>query len=167
MADLSFILLGAIFVMLGWYWGGTTASRTTAVATGIPAALLGGVAIFADSPPVWVWALAGLGATFGALVALGALWEAPGDRALGLYALFFGIAAALIAGAVVQETDEFTNQALAAVVVVVVQAFIFISAALTPEHRGFRNFVGWLTLVGGALVAFLGFAESLAITIQG
>lgn len=167
MTELTFILLGAILASYGWYWGGVTDGRTTAVATGIPAAILGGLTVFSvagNTPSVAGWALTALAGVFGMLVALSALWEVQVDRTLGLYSLFFGIAAALIAGAFVSEAGVFTLAALAAVVLVVVLAFMFIAGALIPEVRGFRSFVGWLTLVGGAVVALIGLAPTLGVT---
>jgi hypothetical protein len=166
MAELTLVLLGAILVSLGWYWGGVTDSRTTAVATAIPALLLTGVTIFtaaAASPAVAVWGLAGLSAVLGGLVAATTNWEIGGDRTLGLYSLFFALASGLAAGALVREAGQLTTAGLGALIVAIVAGLIFISGALIPAVRGFRSFVGWVTLVLGAVVAFLGFAPSLGI----
>lgn len=167
MAEITFVLLGAVLVMYGWYWGGVTASRTTAIAVGIPAAILGGITIFQGDEPA-IWALGGLGAVFGALVALTAWWDMAADRTVGLYALLAGLGAILTTAALVNQdpNNELSNDSFTAIVLAVAYALVFISAGLVPENRGFRNFVGWAVLVLGAVVAFFGFAAGLDVTIN-
>ncbi len=166
MEELIFVLLGAILVTYGWYWGGVTESRSTGVATGIPAAILGGIVIF-GSADIWVTAVAAVGATFGALVAFGALWETAADRTQGLFALLAALVAVLSVAALLTPSGaEFETNTFAYLVLAVAWAFVFISAGLTPGERGFRNFVGWLVLIAGAVVAFMGYAPALEITFQ-
>lgn len=168
MLELALILFGATAIGLGWFWGGVTEARTTAVWTGIPAILLSGIVIFsaaASSPTLPVWAFAAAAAILAGLVAAEIGWGVIGDRSLGLYALFFAAAAALVVGGLAIEADEFTIQALGALIAAGIGALIFIASALLPHVKGFRNFAGWAILVAGAVVAFLGFAPSLEITL--
>lgn len=164
MEALIYILLGAILVTYGWYWGGVTESRSTAAATAVPAAILAGATVFNPAgADTTVWALGGLSAIFGTLVALSAYWETAIDRTLGLYSLFFAVAVALVAAGFATAGNAVGS--LAAIVLAGVFALIFISAALVPGVRGFRAFVGWVTLVAGALVAFLGFVPALGVAL--
>ncbi len=165
MEELIFVLLGAILVTYGWYWGGVTESRTTGVATGVPALILAGVVIF-DTPPVEVAAVAGVGAVFGVLVALSALWETAADRSLGLFALFAALVTILTIAAISNATEQFETNSLAYVGLAVAWGLVFVSAALTPENRPFRNLVGWILLGAGALVAFMAYAPALEITFN-
>jgi hypothetical protein len=42
----------------------------------------------------------------------------------------------------------------------------FISAALVPSNKGFKSFVGWLTLGAGVVLAYIGYAfEAFGSTI--
>lgn len=163
--EITFVLIGAVLVTYGWYWGGVSESRTTGIATAIPAIVLGGIVVF-DTPSIEVAAVAATGAVFGGIVAASATADAAADRAQGLFALFAGIVAVLSIAAVAEMTNQFETDSLAYLVLAITYAFIFISAGLTPAVRGFRNFVGWLTLVAGAVVAFLGYAPALGITFN-
>jgi hypothetical protein len=42
----------------------------------------------------------------------------------------------------------------------------FISAALVPDNRGFKAFVGWFTLFAGAALLYFGFANALDAAID-
>lgn len=167
MFEVSLVLLGAILVMYGWYAGGVTESRTTAVATGIPAAILGGIAIFTQDTAVTTWALAGTGAVLGALIALSAYWEVVADRAVGLYSLFFGIVTILITSALAREAEQLDERSTGSLILTIAAALIFVSQGLIPQVRGFYRFVGWAVLVLGAVVAFFGFATALGVEIGG
>lgn len=164
MEALTYILLGAAMVAYGWYRVGVTESRTTAVVTGAAALILAGTAIFnpAGSPPsVPLWALMGLSAIFGGLAALTALWEVTEERTLGLYSLFFAVAALLIAGALASTGASFLGAGVG-VILAVVFGLLFLSGIL-PAQSGFRRFTGWVTLIGGAVVALIGFAPLLGV----
>lgn len=165
MLELTLVLLGAILVMYGWHAGGVTESRTTAIATGIPAAVLGGVTIFAGGPPVATWALAGSGTVLGALVALSAYWEVVADRTVGLYSLFFLLVTILSTAAIAREADQITTAAVGIIVLAIAAALVFVASGLIPQVRGFYRFMGWAVLVLGAVVAFFGFAEALGVQI--
>lgn len=164
MEALTYILLGAAMVAYGWYRVGVTEARTTGVVTGAAALILAGVAIFnpaGSAPPVPIWALTGLSAIFGGLVALGALWEVSEERTLGLYSLFFALAALLIAGAAAA-TGVSILAAGVGVILAVTFGLLFLSGIL-PAHRSFHSFTGWVTLIAGAVVTVIGFAPVVGL----
>ncbi len=167
MGDLALVLVGATLATLGWYWGGVTDSRTSSVALGAAAAVLLGVTIFAAAggpPALPVWALAGVTGVWAGLITAAVRWEVGGDRTLGLYSLFVALAAVLSTVGLVRDAGALTVTALGALVVAVAAALIFISGALIPAVRGFRSFVGWVTLIAGAVVAVLGFGPSIGLS---
>ncbi|GMQ86059.1 MAG: hypothetical protein BMS9Abin07_1631 [Acidimicrobiia bacterium] len=160
------ILLGAILITYGWYWGGVTESRSTAVAVGGLSLVLGGIAIFnPGEADVIVWAVAGLTAVFGLLAAASAYWEQSPDRTLGLYSLLLAVAALLSVGADVNATDNLNTLGIAGLILAGVFALVFVAGALVPGTRAFRSLIGWVMLVAGAVVAFLGYAEAIGISV--
>lgn len=167
MGDLALITTGGALVGLGWYWGGVADARTSAVVTGSAAVVLLGVTIFgaAGSPELPTWALAAVSGIWAGVITAVVRWEIGADRALGLYSLFAALAAILVAAALIRDADELTVTALGAFVVALVGGLIFISGALIPTARPFRSFVGWVTLIAGAAIAFLGFGPSLGLTL--
>lgn len=160
----TLVLIGAALVMLGWYWGGVTDSRTTVVATGVPAALLLGVAIFSaaagKTPALPIWAMAGSLAVWAGLMAATTRWEISSDRTLGLYSLFVVLVTLLAAGALVRSN---VLEAVAAVILAIDAILIFITSGVIPAVRGFRMFVGWITLIVGAVVTIIGFAPAFGL----
>ena len=162
--ELAFVMLGAILVTYGWYWGGVTEARTSAYAMGTGSIVLG---LFAVNNPGAVpgWSLFGLGAMFGVLATANAWNESAQDRTYGLFALFFAVAAVFGVIADLEANTDMTDLGLAALVLAVVTGLHFISAALVPSNKGFKALTGWLTLGGGAFIAFLGFAESVGSSI--
>ena len=87
--ELALVLLGAIFVTYGWYWGGITEARTTAYAVGATSLILAFTASFQGASSVTAGSLVALGAVFGLLAAANAWNESAQDRTYGLFALFF------------------------------------------------------------------------------
>lgn len=162
--ELAFVLLGAILVTYGWYWGGVTEARTSAYAMGTASIILGLFAAF-NAAAVPAWSLFALGAMFGILATANAWNESAQDRTYGLFALFFAIAALLGVAADNEAFGEMTDYGLGALVLAVVALLHFISAALVPANKGFKGLVGWVTLISGAFIAFLGFAESIGSSI--
>ena len=162
--ELAFVTLGAILVTYGWYWGGVTEARTSAYAMGTGSIILG---LWAASNPAAVpaWSLFAIGAMFGMLATANAWNESTEDRTYGLFALFFSLAALLGVFADNEAFGELTDYGLGALVLAVVLALHFISAALVPSNKGFKSLVGWITLLGGAFIAYLGFAESIGGSI--
>jgi hypothetical protein len=164
--EIALVLLGAIFVTYGWYWGGITEARTTAYAVGFISLILGFAAAFQGAPSVTAGSLVALGAAFGVLAAANAWNESAQDRTYGLFALFFALGAFMAVAADQTANDTMTDFGLAALVAGVVLVMHFISAALVPGNRGFKSFVGWLTLGGGVVLAYIGYAfEAFGTTI--
>jgi hypothetical protein len=83
-----------------------------------------------------------------------------------MFALFFAIAALLGVAADNEAFGTMTDYGLGAMVLAIVAFLHFISAALVPSNKGFKALAGWITLAGGAFLAFLGFAESIGSSIM-
>lgn len=167
MGDLALVVVGAALATLGWYWGGITDSRTSSVALGAAAAVLLGITVFAaagTAPALPVWALAGVTGVWAGLVAAVVRWEIGGDRTLGLFSLFVALATVLSAAGLIRAEGGLTTTALGALAVTLAAVLLFVSGALIPGVRGFRSFVGWVTLLLGAVTAVLGFGPSLGIS---
>ncbi len=160
--DVALVLLGAIFVTYGWYWGGVTESRTTAYALGAAAFMFGLWFAFSGGAggDAVAGSMLGFGAIYGFLAASNAWNESAQDRTYGMFALLFGIVALFgyMYFADAHAAGQYGYGALLAGVVFVLH---FISAALVPANRGFKNFVGWLTLIAGAALVFFGFAYAM------
>ena len=158
---MEFVLLGAIFVTYGWYWGGVTEARTTAYAIGAASLMLGfGFAFGELGGNVAFGSMAALGAVFGLLATANAWNESAQDRTYGLFALFFGLAAFLGLMADLEANSDMTDAGLAALLIGVTLVMHFISAALVPSNKGFKALVGWITLIVGVFVAIIPFAEA-------
>ncbi len=167
MGDLTLILVGALLVSIGWLWGGVTDSRTTAVAAVVPAAMLLGITVFTASsaPDTPTWAFAAISAVWAGLFAATTRWEVSDDRTLGLFSLFVAITAGLVAGGLINADEELTVTSLGVIVSAGAAVLVFISGALIPSVRAFRNFAGWALLILGAATTFLGLATSLDVTL--
>lgn len=162
--ELAFVTLGAILVTYGWYWGGVTEARTSAYAMGTGSVILGLFAAF-NPAAVPAWSLFAIGAMFGILATANAWNESAQDRTYGLFALFFAFAALLGVAADNNANGTMTDPGLGALVLAVVGVLHFISAALVASNKGFKAFVGWVTLIAGAFIAFIGFAASIGSSI--
>jgi len=162
--ELAFVLLGSILVTYGWYWGGVTEARTSAYAMGTGSVILGLFAAF-NPAAVPAWSLFALGAVFGMLATANAWNESTQDRTYGLFALFFAFSALLGVAADNEAFGEMTDYGLGALILAVVAGLHFISAALVPSNKGFKALAGWITLAGGAFLAYIGFAASIGSSI--
>ncbi len=163
---MELVLLGAIFVTYGWYWGGVTEARTTAYAMGVASLILGFTAAFDAPSTVAMGSLVGLGAVYGILATANAWNESAQDRTYGLFALFFGLAAFLGLAADLEANPDMTDAGLAALLIGGTMVMHFIAAALVPANKGFKALVGWVTLIVGAVIAIIAFApEAFGNTI--
>jgi hypothetical protein len=157
------IVLGAILATYGWYWGGVTDGRTTAIGVGAGASILAGLSVFRPGDAsTAVWSIAALGAVMGGLAAIGAYAERRTDRTAGLFGLYFGLAAALAAGTL-GVANDFGAFGIASVLLAVVAGLVFVAGALVPQSRGYRAFVGWVMLVAGAAIGLLGYLPGLGV----
>ena len=166
--DVALILLGAILVTYGWYWGGVTESRTTAYALGAASLMFG--FWFAFTGGAGGDAVAGsmlaFAAIFGLLAASNAWNESSQDRTYGMFALLFAIGSFFTYfyfADSVRASATPAQYGFGALVAGVVFLLHFISAALISDNRGFKAFVGWMTLIAGAALVFFGFANALGV----
>lgn len=160
--DVALIVIGGILFMYGWFWGGVTEARTTAYAIGASAFMLGLWFAFSGGAggDAVGGALVGFGAVFGFLAAANAWNESAQDRTYGMFALLFGIVA--LFGFMYFSDNEAPGQySFASLLLGIVLLLHFISAGLVADNRGFKQFVGWLTLIAGVVLVYFGFAEAL------
>jgi hypothetical protein len=175
--NLYLILVGATLATLGWGWSGIAASRAAWVATGVPALLLAGITIFAvlagsneaafpksESEFVAVWAFGAVAAVLGGVAAAMGAWGVASDLAFGFFAFFFSAGAALSTAAyAVAASGGFNILALGLLMSSVAGGLIFLSAAVVPGSRGLRGVAGWLLVLFGISVAFLGYAPLIHV----
>ncbi|MBI5156906.1 MAG: hypothetical protein HZA58_02700 [Acidimicrobiia bacterium] len=159
---MELVLLGAILVTYGWYWGGVTESRTTAYALGLASFILALTFAFSGGGDVVSGSWWALGAIFGFLAAANAWNESSQDRTYGMFALLFGVVA-FFSYVYLADAGAAAQYGYAALLVGVVMLLHFISAGLVADNRGFKAFVGWMTLIAGAALVFFGFAEALGV----
>lgn len=166
MLELSLILWGAAAASLGWYWGGVTEARTSWVPIGVSGLVLAGITIFGTGAPAEgtlpVWAFAAVSAIGAGLAAAEVGWGVVSDKTLGFYALLFAAAAGLSTAGIAKAADEFTIEALGTLLAAIGGAIVFIGGALMPS-KTFRVVMGWLLVLGGFGVGFLGFARSIGV----
>jgi hypothetical protein len=160
--DITLILLGAVLVTYGWYWGGITESRTTAYALGVGALLLGLTFAFTggaggDAIGGSLWAY---GAIFAFLAAANAWNESSQDRTYGMFALLFAVVA-FFGFMYFSDNDAPGQYTLSALLLVATFFLHFVSASLVADNRGFKATVGWLTLGVGFVLVYFGFADVL------
>ena len=160
--DIALVVLGAVLATYGWYWGGVTESRTTAYALGVGAFLLsltfaftGGAGGDAVLGSIWAY-----GAIFAFLAAANAWNESSQDRTYGMFALLFGVVA-FFGYMFFMDNDAPGQYTYAALLAGVTFLLHFISASLVADNRGFKAFVGWLTLGVGIALVYFGFADAL------
>jgi peptidoglycan/LPS O-acetylase OafA/YrhL len=162
--DVALVLLGAIFVTYGWYWGGITESRTTAYALGAASFMFGFWFAFSGGAggDAVAGSMIGFSAIFGLLAAANAWNESSQDRTYGMFALLFGIVA-IFGYFYFADQGAPSQYGYGALIAGVVLLLHFISAALVHANRGFKSFVGWMTLIAGAVLVFFGFAVALGV----
>ncbi|HAX81898.1 MAG TPA: hypothetical protein DCY40_04950 [Actinobacteria bacterium] len=166
--DITLVLLGVVLITYGWYWAGITESRTTAYALGVGSLLLALTFAFTggqggDAIGGGLWAL---GAIFAFLAAANAWNESSQDRTYGMFALLFAVGAFFAFMAFDTAGDIAGQYSYSALLLVVTFIMHFISAALVPDNRGFKAFVGWFTLFAGAALLYFGFANALDAAID-
>ena len=165
--DVALIVLGAIFVTYGWFWGGVTEARTTAYALAAASVMLAlwfGFSGGAGGDAVGGTTVA-FSAIFGFLAAANAWNESAQDRTFGMFALLFAIVSFF--GFMYFIDNSAPGQyTYAAILIGVTLALHFISAGLVHHNRGFKGVVGWVTLFAGIVLVYFGFAEALGSGIE-
>ena len=169
--------MGALRATLGWGWAGMAASRAAWVATGVPALLLAGITIFAvlagsneaafprsESEFVAVWTFGAVAAVLGGVASSMGAWGVASDLAFGFYAFFFAAATGLSTAAyAVASSSGFDILALGLLIAAVAGLLVFLSAAIVPGARGLRGVSGWLLVLAGLGIAFLGYAPLIHV----
>ena len=165
MLQLALIVLGAAYTGLGAVWAGAVVGRSNWLGIGVPALLLVGITVFtaSDRAPLAVWAFAATAAVFTSVAAATVSWGVVGDATLGLFALFFVGAAALSTGGWANRQGEFTIEALGTLFAALAAALVVAGALVVPRVLAFRRVAGWLLVVAGISVAFLGYARSIDV----
>jgi hypothetical protein len=159
--DVGLIVLGAVLVTYGWYWGGVTESRTSAYAMGAGALMLGlNFAFGGGGGDAVLGSFLALGAIFAFLATANAWNESSQDRTYGMFALLFAVAS-LLSFFYFSDIGAAAQYGFAALALVAVLVLHFISASLVPANRGFKAVAGWATLFAGAALVVFGFADAL------
>ena len=165
MLELSLVLWGGAAAALGWYWAGVTEGRTTWVPLAGASIILAGITVFsAGDAPLPVWAFTAVSAVAAGLLAAEVGWGVVSDATLGFGGLFYAAAAGLSTAGIANAADDFTIQSLGTLIAAVGGALVFISAALAAPSAVFRRVLGWMFVIAGFGVAFIGYAPSIDVT---
>jgi hypothetical protein len=165
--ELSLVVFGLATVTLGWYWAGVAEGRTSWVPLAGASAVLAGIAIFAaGDTPISVWGFAAIAAAGSGLAAAEVGWGIVSDRTLGLFALAAAGAFALSCASWAKDTGpggHFDIQALGLLLAAVGAALAFVASTLVPPSLVFRRVLGWLLVLAGFGIGFIGYAPSLNV----
>ena len=163
MIHISLVLWGVAAATLGWYWAGVAEGRTSWVPLAGVATLLTGISAFAPGDTsISVWAFAGVTAVGAALAAAETGWGIVSDRTLGFASLAGAGVFALCCASWARET-HFDIVALGLLVAAVGAGLAFVASALVPPSMVFRRLLGWMLVLAGFGVGFIGFAPSLNV----
>ena len=167
MLELSLVLWGLAAATIGWYWAGVAEGRTSWVPLAGVAAILAGIAVFAaGDTPISVWAFAAVAGAGAGLAAAEVGWGVVSDRTFGLYALAAAGVFALCCASWSKATGpggHFDILALGLLLAAVGAALACLAATLIPPSMVFRRVLGWLMVLAGFGVGFIGFAPSLGV----
>jgi hypothetical protein len=166
--QLSLVLWGLGAATIGWYWAGVSEGRTSWVPLAGTGIVLAGVAVFAaGDTPVAVWAFAAIAAAGAGLAAAETGWGVVSDRTFGFFSLAaagaYALSAATWAKAGGGGADHFDILALGLVLAAVGASLAFIAATLVPPSMIFRRVLGWMLVLAGFGVGFIGYAPSLNV----
>jgi hypothetical protein len=165
--QLSLVVFGIAAATLGWYWAGVSEGRTSWVPLAGAAAVLTGITAFAaGDTPISVWGFAAVAAAGSALAAAEVGWGVVSDRTLGFFSLAAAGAFALSCASWAKSTGpggHFDILALGLLLAAVGAALAFVAAALVPPSIVFRRVLGWLLVLAGFGIGFIGYAPSLNV----
>jgi hypothetical protein len=165
--QLSLVVWGVGAATLGWYWAGVAEGRTSWVPLAGAGAVLTGITIFAaGDTPIAVWGFAAVSAAGFGLAAAETGWGVVSDRSFGFYALAAAGAYALSCASWAKAGGpggHFDIIALGLLIAAVGAAMAFIAATLVPPSMVFRRVLGWLLVLAGFGVGFIGYAPSLNV----
>lgn len=167
MLQLSLVVFGLVAATLGWYWAGVAEGRTSWVPLAGGAAVLVGITVFAaGDTPIAVWGFAAVAGAGAALAAAEVGWGVVSDRTFGFYALAATGAFALSCASWAKAGGpggHFDILALGLLLAAVGAAMAFIAATLVPPSLIFRRVLGWLLVLAGFGIGFIGYAPSLNV----
>ena len=165
MLELSLVVWGVAAATLGWYWAGVSEGRTSWVPLAGASAILTGITVFAaGDTPISIWGFSAVAAAGAGLAAAETGWGVVSDRTLGFYALAAAGAFALSCASYAKDTGpggHFDILALGLLLAAIGAALAFVAAALVPPSMVFRRVLGWLLVLAGFGVGFIGYAPSL------
>jgi hypothetical protein len=163
--QLALVVWGVVAATLGWYWAGVSEGRTSWVPLAGGAVVLTGITVFAaGDTPISVWGFAAISAAGAGLAAAEVGWGVVSDRTFGLFALAASGAYALSCASWAKDTGpggHFDILALGLLLAAVGAAMAFVAATLVPPSMVFRRVLGWLLVIAGFGVGFIGYAPSL------
>ncbi len=165
MLQLALVVWGIAAATLGWYWAGVAEGRTSWVPLAGAAVVLTGITAFAaGDTPISVWGFAAVTAAGAGLAAAETGWGVVSDRTLGFYSLAAAGAYALSCASWAKDTGpggHFDILALGLLIAAIGAAMAFVAATLVPPSMVLRRVLGWLLVLAGFGVGFIGYAPSL------
>jgi hypothetical protein len=163
--QLALVVWGIAAATLGWYWAGVAEGRTSWVPLAGAAVVLTGITAFAaGDTPISVWGFAAVTAAGAGLAAAETGWGVVSDRTLGFYSLAAAGAYALSCASWAKDTGpggHFDILALGLLIAAIGAAMAFVAATLVPPSMVLRRVLGWLLVLAGFGVGFIGYAPSL------
>jgi hypothetical protein len=165
--ELSLVVFGVAMATVGWYWAGVAEGRTSWVPLAGASVVLAGVAIFAaGDTPISVWGFAAVAAAGTGLAAAETGWGVVSDRTFGLFALAAAGAFALSCASWAKAGGpggHFDILALGMLLAAVGAGLAFLAATLVPPSMVFRRVLGWMLVLAGFGIGFIGYAPSLNV----
>jgi hypothetical protein len=163
--QLALVVWGIAAATLGWYWAGVAEGRTSWVPLAGAAVVLTGITAFAaGDTPISVWGFAAVTAAGAGLAAAETGWGVVSDRTLGFYSFAAAGAYALSCASWAKDTGpggHFDILALGLLIAAIGAAMAFVAATLVPPSMVLRRVLGWLLVLAGFGVGFIGYAPSL------
>lgn len=167
MLQLALVVWGVAAATIGWYWAGVAEGRTSWVPLAGAGVVLAGITVFAaGDTPISVWGFTAVAAAGAGLAAAEVGWGIVSDRTLGFYSLAAAGAFALSCASWAKDTGpggHFDILALGLLIAAIGAALAFVAAALIPPSMVFRRVLGWLIVLAGFGVGFIGYAPSLNV----
>ena len=167
MLQLALVLWGLAAATVGWYWAGVAEGRTSWVPLAGASLVLAGVTIFAaGDTPISVWGFTAVAAAGAGLAAAETGWGVVSDRTFGFFALAAAGAFALSCASWAKAGGpggHFDILALGLLIASIGAAMAFVAATLVPPSMVFRRVLGWVLVLAGFGVGFIGYAPSLNV----
>jgi hypothetical protein len=163
--ELSLVVWGVAAATLGWYWAGVSEGRTSWVPLAGASVILAGVTIFAaGDTSISIWGFSAVAAAGSGLAAAETGWGVVSDQTFGFFSLAAAGAFALSCASYAKDIGpggHFDILALGLLIAAIGAALAFVAAALVPPSMVFRRVLGWMLVLAGFGVGFIGYAPSL------